>query len=298
MLVSDAVNGLDAEAAAIDRRAVVVKIDNHRNARPQAGTMDADLMYEMLVEGGITRFAAVFHQTDLDWIGPVRSGRPTDVGVVKALNAPFQVSGAQGWVLDIFESHDLTMVYDNGVTTWREPHRTAPNNLYSSSLLIREYADDRGWEDKSPGNVFAFGEPTESSTIATEILFDWSSGFNINWNWDGEKYLRYIGDEPHLWVTRDGDEGTVSTPMIVAIVGERTTYHDPVGNGTSLPTTLTEGSGDAYVFRDGIVVEGTWQRDSMAEMFTLTIPDGEPLIIPPSKMWIVVFPDNRTISWN
>lgn len=298
IFVSAAVNGLDADADAISRRAVVIKIDNHQKARPQTGLMNADLMYEMLVEGGITRFAAVFHQTDLDWVGPVRSGRPTDVGVVKALDAPFQISGAQGWVLDIFRSHDLPMVYDNGVTTWREPHRKAPHNLYSSSTLIREYADDRGWGDESPGNVFTFGEPTESSTEATEIHFGWSSSFDIVWSWDGEKYLRHTGEAPHLWVTRDGVEDVVSTPMIVAIVGERTTYHNPAGGGTSLPTTLTEGSGDAYVFRNGIVVEGMWQRDSMADMFTLTTPDGDPLIVPPSKMWIAVFPDDRTISWN
>ena len=178
-------------------------------------------MYEMLVEGGITRFAAVLHQTDLDWIGPVRSGRPTDVGVVKALDAPFQISGAQGWVQDIFTSHNLRMVYDNGVTTWREPHRNAPHNLYSSSLLIREYADDRGWGNENPGNAFTFGEPTESSTKATEIHFDWSSSYGVVWDWDGEKYLRYNGEAPHLWVTREGIEDVVSTPMIVAIVGER-----------------------------------------------------------------------------
>ncbi len=297
IVVSEAVNGLPADEASINRRAVVVKIDNHAKARPQSGVMDADVVYELLVEGGITRFAAVFHQSDTDYLGPVRSGRPTDVGVAKALDAPFQISGAQGWVQDIFKSAGLRMVYDTGATTWRERSRSAPHNLYASTYLIRDYADGREWPDDNPGNIFTFGEPTPSNTSATKIHFSWSDHPSTDWVWNGEAYERFNGTEPHIVIDKDGNETTISTPMIVTIMGKKHTVSSPDGNGTSLPTTDTTGSGDAYIFRDGVVIEGSWDRESYADPIHLTTASGEDLILPPSKIWIVFYPDNRPISW-
>ncbi|KAA3635438.1 MAG: DUF3048 domain-containing protein [Armatimonadetes bacterium] len=295
--IADTVNGLEADESSVQRRAVVIKIDNHSNARPQSGLMDADLVYEILVEGGLTRFAAVFHQSDLDYVGPVRSGRPTDVGVVKPLDAPFQISGAQPWVQDIFKAEGLKMVYDNGTTTWREHHRSAPHNLYSSTYLIRDYADGRGWSDESPGNVFSFGDPTPTSGTATNIELDWSDHPDVRWVWNGETYERFNGSVPHKWVTEDGEDGIVTTPMIVVLVGRRYTA-SPSGKGSSVPATDTVGSGTAIVFRDGGVIEGTWQRDRNDVPFELSDASGNDIVLPASKMWIAIFPDNRTVNWS
>ncbi len=295
--ISDGINGLEAEDASnLDRRVVVVKIDNARNARPQSGLMDADIVYEILVEGGLTRFAAAFQSTDVEYVGPVRSGRPTDAEVVKPLDAAFQVSGAQPWVQDIFSSQGVHVIYDNGRSTWRENHRSAPHNLYSSTVIIRDIADENNWADETPGNAFVFGEPTESTEEATEIELDWSEHPTVRWVWNGEVYERYNADTPHEWVTEDGETDIVTTPMVVVLIGDR--YTASGSSGSSVPAIHTIGTGAAQVFRDGTVIEGTWSRDSIDDMFVLTDADGEAIVLPPSKMWVAIFPDNRTVSWS
>jgi len=297
VLVSDAINGLPADEALINRRAVAIKIDNHTKAQPQSGVMDADVVYEMLVEGGISRFIAVFHQSDSEYLGPVRSGRPTDIGVVRALDAPFQVSGAQPWVKDIFSAAGLRVAYDTGASTWRENHRAAPHNLYGSSVKVRAYADSRGWPDENPGNIFAFGEPTPGDTPATKVMLSWSGSSNINWVWNGEVYERYIGTTPHEVVDRAGNKSIISAPVIVTIVGKKHTVSSPDGSGSPVPTTDTTGSGDAYIFRDGVVIKGRWDRTSYTDPIHLATESGEDLILPPSKMWIVFYPDDRPLTW-
>lgn len=297
VVVYDTVNGLEASDESMNRRAVVIKIDNHSNARPQSGVMEADLMYEMLVEGGLTRFAAVFHQTDTAYVGPVRSGRPTDVGVVRALDAPYLASGAQPWVKDIFEAAGLKMVWDTGAATFRKSHRSAPHNLFASTYLLRAVADDRNWSDANPGNVFQFGEATMSSSPATEIALDWSNHPDVRWVWNGEAYDRFNGDDPHMWVDESGSGGQVSAPIVVVIVGRKHLSSPPNGKGSSVPTTDTIGSGEAYVFARGTVIEGAWSREHYDAPIDLTTADGTDLILSPSRLWIAFFPDNRELSW-
>src|SRR5680860_1000202 len=102
--IGPTINGLNAERDLYERRVVAVKIDNHPAARPQSGLQEADAVYEVLVEGGLTRFIAMFHQSDSEYVGPNRSGRPTDSGLMAPLGGPFQISGAQSWVCLLYTS--------------------------------------------------------------------------------------------------------------------------------------------------------------------------------------------------
>lgn len=296
--VSDAINGLPADDDAIDRRVVAIKIDNHRDARPQSGLETADAVYEMLVEGGITRFIALFHQSDLDYVGPNRSGRPSDAKLIAALHgAPFQVSGAQGWVQSIFSSKDINIVYDNGTTTYRISSRRAPHNLYTSSLLIREWADDHDWSDENPGNLFTFGEPTEGVEDATVITTPFSGSPPPHWEWNGETYLRFQSDEPHMWIDEEGNGDQVSFDTLVVLMVDEYIERNPAGTGTSLPTANSVGTGEALVFVDGKVIHGTWERESEQDRFTLVGEDGQEIVLAPSRMWISLIPDDETVTW-
>jgi hypothetical protein len=300
---------------------VAIKIDNNQNARPQSGLMEADAVYEILVEGGYTRFIALFHQSDLDWVGPVRSGRPTDINVIKPLDGPFQISGAQKYVISMFKDNHLRMVYDNGTTTWREHHRKAPHNLYSSSVLIRDWADARDWPDENPGNLFTFGRPAFTEDRAHHITFDWSSRPEVIWKWTGSEYVRFNGDEPHGWVDQDGNEGRVTFPTLLAIIGKKYTVQPPPTATISTVTTTTiegeepppppktpkpptavpaidvVGTGDAILFHDGMVFRGMWTKESKEADFQLFHEDGSVMVLPPSKLWVSIFPSNREITW-
>lgn len=296
--VSESINGLPSDDALVDRRVVAVKIDNHVKARPQSALQSADAVFEVLVEGGITRFIALFHQTDLDWVGPNRSGRPTDSKVITALEgAPFQISGAQGWVKDIFKADRINMIEDNGITTYRVPNRPKPHNLFTSTILIREYADDRGWPDENPGNLFAYGEPTPGDDEATKIEVHFSDATPPTWAWDGEKYLRFHGNQPHEWVNDDGDSGQVAFDTLVVMKMRKYIASNPAGSGTSLPTVDTVGKGDALVFYGGQVVGGTWERGSKTEPFYLSTADGNEIVLPPGRVWISLQPNNQSVDW-
>lgn len=296
--ISDAINGLPAERELIERRVVAVKIDNHLKARPQSGLQSADAVYEILVEGGITRFIALFHQSDLDYVGPNRSGRVTDSKVMAGLSgAPFQISGAQDWVKDIYKADRINVVYDTGATTFRSPHRPKPHNLFASTLLIREWADERGWPDESPGNLFAYGEPTPGEADATRIEIRFSNAVPSTWAWDGSQYLRYHGTTPHEWVNEDGEIGQVAFDTLVVMKMRKYIARNPAGSGTSLPTVDTVGKGEAFVFHSGQVVGGTWERGSITDPFFLSTAVGEEIVLPPGRVWISLQPDNQLLTW-
>jgi hypothetical protein len=308
--ISEAINGLPAEEKVVDRRVVAVKIDNHPNARPQSALQSADAVYEVLVEGGITRFIALFHQTDLDWVGPNRSGRPTDSTIMAALEGgPFQISGAQSWVKSLYRNDGINFVEDNGVTTYRVNDRSAPHNLFTSTLKIRRWADDKNWPDVNPGNLFAYGEPTSSSERATKIEVSFSDAPTPTWAWDGEQYRRFHGIAPHMWTSLEGEtaqdsddtleEGTgqVSFDTLVVMRMDKYTMRDPTGQGSSLPTVHTVGKGEAFVFHDGVVVSGTWERGSQTDKFFLLEADGTEIVLPPGRVWISLQPDDQPLVW-
>ena len=118
-----------------DRPAVIVKIDNVPAARPQVGLNEADIVYEELVEAGVTRLAAVFHSQSLGTIGPVRSGRSTDIGIIDSYNKPvFAFSGANSIYDRLIDKQPIVNRSAELFTGyWRGSGRPAPHNLFTSS---------------------------------------------------------------------------------------------------------------------------------------------------------------------
>jgi len=282
----------------MDRRVVAVKIDNHPQARPHSNLHLADAVYEVLVEGGLTRFIALFHQGDSAYVGPVRSGRPTDVALIKPLGGPFQISGAQQWVRKMFAAEGLHMVYDSGVTTFRARSRSAPHNLYASTEAIRQYADDRGWPDDPPAPLFGFtSDATEPTEPATKVSLPFSQHPASNWDWDGSAYLHSYGTTPHMSLDQEGKQQQIAADVIVVVEAGRYTAWDPAGKGKQLPSLRTVGTWPAHVFYDGGVVHVTWIKEDVDVPARLFDADGTEVLIPPGRLWIEVFPDNQTVSW-
>lgn len=305
-------NGMGVEdEELLDRRVIAVKLDNHWNARPQSGIEQADAVYELLVEGGLTRFIALFHHTDVEYLGPIRSGRPTDPTLVKYLGAPLQISGAQPWVSSLIAGYGVKLLGDNGNTTFRIGTRSAPHNLYGSTLLMRDEADRRDYPDDPPAEpIFDFGDPTPGETGADRINLDWSDNPVVHWEWTGTEYLRFNGDDPHNWrsAPMEDDEDTeedesepvdtqISAETLVVLEATKYWASSSSGAGSAVPALDTVGEGAAYVFYDGLVVEGQWQRESVDERFELTLEDGTPIVVPAGRLWVSVFPAGQPLTW-
>lgn len=294
------INGTNvADPAALDRRVIAVKIDNHPSARPQSGIQEADMVYELLVEGGLTRFIAIFHHSDSEYVGPVRSLRPTDSTLVIYMDAPLQISGGQDWIQSLSRGRGLLMITDDRVSTYRISSRSSPHNLYATTLRMRDTADRRGWADEAPAPIFNFGIPTPALTPATEVTLDWSDRPEVVWRWDEAAgvYLRSNRDTPHDWLSRDGERNQISTETLLVLTARAYTASPGSGSGSSVPALDTLGAGSAMLFYDGALIKGSWERDSYDDPFSLTLASGNEMIVPAGSLWVSIFPTSGNVDW-
>jgi hypothetical protein len=285
------INGLPVDdPELLERRLLAVKIDNHPNARPHSGIEQADAVIELMVEG-VTRFISMWQQSDVDYLGPMRSGRPTDQTMLAFFNEPsFAISGAQSWVQDMIASVGIHLIGEVEPATFRVSERRAPHNLFANTNLLREYADERGYPDEPiEGPMWEFGPMREDADEAAKVSFDFV-GNPVEWTWDeaSETWLRTLAGDESSWVTEDGEEGQIAVPVLVALYVEQYSVGD-------LPASRTSGQGLAYIFADGKVVQGTWQRDDITQWFTLEDNEGEPILVPPGQIWISLVPNSAGI---
>lgn len=290
-------NGLPAtNTLQLDRRAIAVKVDNHPQARPQSGIETADAMLETIVEGGLTRFIALFHDDDAERVGPIRSLRPTDSALVAPINAPLAISGGQAWIQAIAVRRDVRLI---GETQgfFRLGSRRAPHNLYATTDAIRATADRRNLSNDPPPGLFQIGEWPIPAEPATEITMDWSDAGRVRWVWEDGVYTRWNGTSPHMWVDAQSETGQVTAGVLIVISGRQYTERNPAGSGSNVPAIETVGSGDAWIFAVGRVWRGTWQRASANDPFTVFELDGTPAVVPTGIPWISVFPEQRSITY-
>lgn len=276
----------------LERRVLAVKIDNHPKARPQSGIEHADMVIEAMVEG-ITRFISVWHQSDADYLGPMRSGRPTDSTLLPAFNSPtFAISGAQGWVQEMIRSKGISLIKELSPGTFRIGSRRAPHNLYVNTVELRAHADNQGYPNEPPGGpVWEFGPMPEDAPPATSVRIDFN-GNSVEWSWDADQglWLRSVSGAESNWQDIDGETGRIGVPVMVALYTEQHTV-----NG--LPSSQTVGSGQALVFADGKVSTGTWTRQAETDWFQLTDQDGAVMPVPPGKVWVSLVPANRGLTF-
>jgi hypothetical protein len=281
----------------LDRRLIAVKIDNHADARPQSGIEAANAVIEVPVEG-ITRFIALFHDRDTEYLGPVRSGRPTDGKVLHPLGATFAISGGQSWVINGIRDEGVHLIGENRPEMFRIGERRAPHNLYTDTNLLREVADERDYPDDPPPELFSFGPFPATAPRAREIVMNFGNSFLVTWTYDiaSHRYERQFGGEPAMLVTAEGEESAITADTLVVMLARRYVEQAPSG-GTSVPAVDTIGSGEAFVFSNGEMIRGTWARESSADLIELTDEDGDPLPVPPGFLWIAFVPEQTGIDF-
>jgi len=281
------INGLAvADATLLNRRLLAVKIDNHPNARPHSGIQQADAVIELMVEG-VTRFISMWQQSDSEFLGPMRSGRPTDQTLLSFFNEPsLAISGAQSWVQEMIRSVGIHLIGEVEPATFRAPGRRAPHNLFTNTLLLREYADSADYPDLPiDGPMWEFGPMRADAEAANRVVIAFA-GNPVEWTWDPTTatWLRTVGGNVSGWRTEDDVEGQIGFPVLVALFVEQYS----VGG---LPASRTSGTGLAYVFAEGKVIEGTWEREGLTDWFRLTDRNGATIQVPPGQVWISLVPD-------
>jgi hypothetical protein len=292
------VNGLRADLETnLDRRAIAVKIDNHPEARPQSGLEDADAVIELLVEGGFTRFIAVFHDNDSEYLGPVRSIRPTDSTLLPAIPAPLAMSGGQPWVQDLTVGRGVKLIGESTAGFFRTSRRTAPHNLYADTEGIRSTADARGYSDDAPQWLYRVDEWRIPTTTANTVQLSWSNESRVTWRYEDGRYTRWYGNNPHNIVTESGESNQIAVDVLVILSGRQYTASPLLpGGGTPVPATETTGKGNAWVISRGAVWIGTWEREEITDQFRLLNPDGTEAVVPAGVVWVSIFPGDRSVT--
>lgn len=273
------------EAAA--RCAVSVKIGNTADAHPQIGVSGADVVYEQVVDGGVTRLLAVYQSQAPDQVGSVRSVRPTDRFILWPLRGVFAYSGGNAYELASLEGVPVVDLDEAtaGDLMFRGPG-VAPHNLFArvDGMYSR-------CTDPAPTPLFSYREPPASpvGSPASAVTVGFGRGYDTAWEWDAEqgRWDRTIFAAPDL----DPEGDRIGTENVVVM--EVAYVPDPTGN--TLEAAMV-GEGPVRVLTDGAVVEGTWRRPDLETAAELVGADGRTLLLTPGTTWVELLPSGNPVT--
>ncbi len=297
----------------IRRRPLAVKVENDPAARPQSGLNGADIVYEEMVEGGITRFCALFLSQDISVIGPCRSARPSDIDISYFHLPLFACSGGAPGMMTQIKQAGMLGLEEDGAHFWRDKSRRAPHNLYTSTALLREAL--ASWQDdynQLPATSFAFmsekdaadeaaemasGNPAGTTGgTATTIDIAYGNACDVHYDYaaGSDAYLRTLNGHPNTDLTT----GAQLSPTNVVVQ-----YVDVVPSGlkdvlgADSPDSVVVGTGTAVIFSGGRVINATWSKSSRSVPTVYKDQDGKVVQLHPGQTWVNFIPDRIALTY-
>jgi hypothetical protein len=291
--------GIGSEEELPERPALLVKVDNSSLARPfHEGLEAADIVYEQVVEGGVTRYVAVFHSNLPSRIAPVRSARPHDIDIVTPYRGMFVFSGAQRHFIEhINQAGNQSIIWDSGARGFTRVGtipRVGAAALAADPLVILPNANYS--RENTPSNGMQFAREADQATAVTAgeavntIAVQMSGGFTANYRWDDatETFLRSDGNTPSTTVS---GARLSATNVIMLAVDSQPSWYD-----ANVPQQILVGSGRAVFATGGHYVEGTWYKGTIDHPFEFFDLDGNPIQFAPGNTWIQLV-NNHNGSW-
>ncbi|KGX90231.1 hypothetical protein N781_08275 [Pontibacillus halophilus JSM 076056 = DSM 19796] len=281
--------GLPAEGD-LNRRAVAVMVNNHSYARPQTGLLEADIVYEVLAEGDITRLVAIYHSQQPAKVGPVRSAREYYVDLANGHDALYLYHGAatfienqmSGWINNLNGSY-----YDNdGKLFTRDQSRKAPHNSYLLFDSVLDVAQNKGYTvDTAPTSLPFSEEGVQGERASTvEIVYAETPEERVTYQYNEAEghYIRFNDGEPT--VDRETTEPvTLDNVFIVA------TAHKVIDNKGRRAVDLTSG-GSGYLLQQGSIQAVEWKNNDGR---LLPYKDGKPVGFIPGQTWVNIVPERN-----
>jgi hypothetical protein len=301
--VPSTLSGLLVDPSVNQRPVTGVMIENSTDARPQSGLGDASVVFEAIAEGGITRFLALYQDTQPDYIGPVRSVRPYyeqwalgfDAALAHVGGSPEALANIKPWGIK-----DLDQFYNSGAYQ-RVSNRYAPHNVYTSIAKLNAVETAKGYTSSTftgftRKKEAPYKAPTASTTktktttqpdnrtVANSIDVAISSSlYNNHYDYDAatNSYKRFEGGQPHMVVDAAGIQKQITPKVIITLVMpygiESDGKHSEYG---------VIGTGQMLVFQDGTVTPGTWTKSANNEQFQFVDNEGHPLPLNPGQTWL------------
>ncbi|MEM9132919.1 MAG: DUF4214 domain-containing protein [Actinomycetota bacterium] len=268
------------------RPALAVKIDNVDAARPQSNIEHADVIYEEMVEGNLTRLVAMFHSTLPATVGPVRSIRTTDIDILDQLNTPLlAASGANSGVLAAVAGADLVNVNALvvGGAYYRDGSRRAPHNLYADTHALYLGAPSQGGV---PTALFDYRRPHTTPTggvAATGVSVAFGrADIDFTWSPTAKGWVRSQNGSTHTTAA-----GRALAPANVVVL--EVPYGVSAADANS-PEAHTVGTGTAHVFTAGRRVTGTWTRGDSSDPIRILDANGDDIALTRGQTFVELAP--------
>ena len=272
---------------------LAVKIDNTSAARPRIGLDVADVVYVEPVEGGLTRLLAIFSRKQPAEVGPVRSGRESDVDLVANYGkVALAFSGSSSYSKRILDKgKQVNLSFDQSSRGYhRDRSRPAPYNVIGTPQALLARA---GGSVKPADIGFRYGEATSGGTAATAVSAKWpSSRVALTWNAKRKQYLVVTDGRPD--VSPSGRQYSAGTVVVQYVATHKSGNRDV--NGQPTPVVDLVGKGKVTVLRDGKVWQGAWARKGVTAPTVFTA-GGEPLTFSPTgTVWVLLVAPGQSVK--
>jgi len=275
----------------LNLRPLAIMINNHTEARPQSGLNKADVLIEVVDEGGITRLIAVYSSKDADIVGPIRSARQYYAELARMFDPIYVFWGTYPEGYKLIENMDLDVLTPLGDTTgasliqaniseggdaWRDSSRIAPHNAYSSTQKLKDAAKKNGYSLEGGQSPFSFklDATNDNRGDVSNVKVDFSvQAFAANFEYEEStnKYTKFTGENKDL--DRETNEPLLFN-NIIALVTDIANSGDSDGH----MIVRTTGNGKALFFFDGNVTEGTWERTSIFDPMQFKDSNGDTVL--------------------
>jgi hypothetical protein len=321
--MADPLDGTGAAPADLRHRIAAVMIDNFPDARPQSGLHDADLVYEVEAEGGITRYLALFLGNAAAEVGPVRSARTYFVDLARPYDPFFAHAGQNDDVIDVLKElraagfADMDQIQHTPEAFWRDDTRDMPHNLYASIVKMREVGPKYGYADTPfAGRVFEFGDeatdpgaaasgdapafgasdaallspatlPTPPPLVPEAVVSFWQD-YDVHFVWDGVAYQRFIdGQAQH-----DRDDARPYEVADVIVTWVPATVLDAIGD----LRMDVYGTFPALLIRQGRASTGSWIESGPTTLPELVGDNGSALPLTRGQIYVEVMPQGSSVK--
>lgn len=287
-------SGLQVDPSVNKRPVTGVMIENSPEARPQSGLTSASVVFEAIAEGGITRFLALFQDTQPDYIGPVRSVRPYYLDWLQGFDAPVAHAGGSNDGLAKVKADKVKDLdqFANAKAYQRVNSRYAPHNLYTSTAKLDALEVEKGFTS-STFEGFARKAESKSATPDAKSIDLTISGYYYNPHYDydaaSNTYKRSMQGKPHI----DEKSGTQIAPKVVIANIMQYKIIDSVGHSGY----NTIGSGTSYIFQDGTVTIGTWEKTSSKSQIVFKDKSGAIIKLNPGQTWLAAVGDDTGVQY-
>ncbi|OKP92658.1 DUF3048 domain-containing protein [Paenibacillus sp. P32E] len=294
--ITSGLTGLPLEESILPRP-LAVMINNAPAARPQSGISEADILYEVLAEGGITRLIGIFQShTGVVKIGPIRSIRPYLIDIGESYGGvTVHAGGSQAAyaILQKGKKDDMDEIGRAGAYFWRDKERKAPHNLYSNAAKLREGADKLGYAGTIEVPGYLFTDPDDlpaGGDAAAEFNVNFLlKSYTVGYKYSTERrtYLRWVNGKPHL----DLNDGNPVEAANVMVMGADHKVLDDVGR---LQIDIELG-GEAVLFQRGQAQKGRWSRKP-GDVIRFVKKDGTEALMYPGITHILIVPNSPSFS--